>query len=48
MKNERENHSCFNYDELIIEMIKEINDDNFKRRIYISIREYLRERRKPG
>ena len=45
MKNERDSSSCFDYDELIIEMIKEVNDDNFKRRIYISIREYLKERK---
>ncbi len=32
------------YKKKIIEMIKEIHDEKFLRRIYISIREYLKEK----
>ena len=32
------------YKQKIIEMIKEIQDEKFLRRIYISLREYLKEK----
>lgn len=32
------------YGELIIEMVGKINDENFLRRMYISLRDYLKEK----
>lgn len=44
MTNEEYRVSSPDYGELIIEMVGKINDQNFLRRIYISLRDFLKEK----